>query len=254
MEKTGFVQITRQKKIAEKEFYPVINAMYEQIWQNLLPPQILTDGLTTRVANNVITPPDALIPDCLTCGACCMALPCVGVRPSEEISAEDYWDITIKGEKGEITVDRYLRRDAETLACTALEIIGGTRAICRIYEQRPRICHDFEAGSDKCHALRRAFGYEPFLSLEGMSESLRKIDKKPVNSVYSEAIQGVKFIEIKPGELQISASMKDGSVRKIHTFNPKNETWRQFEFDGLVLSEAKDLIASRKQNEADLNP
>ena len=61
MLKPEFVQITRQNKIAEAEFYPMINAIYEQVWQNLLPPQILTDGLATRRANNIITQPDAPI-------------------------------------------------------------------------------------------------------------------------------------------------------------------------------------------------
>ena len=246
MLKPEFVQITRQNKIAEEEFYPLIFAMYEQIWQNFLPPQILTDGLTTRIANNVITPPDAPVPDCITCGACCVALPCVGIRPSEEISAEDYWNITIEGASGEIVVDRFLRRDAQTFACTALEIKNGEQARCRIYEQRPRICHDFEAGSDKCHALRRAFGFEPFLSLEEMSEALEKLEDKPLRSAPSETIREVKFVEIETGELQISAYLKDGSVKMIHVFNQNLETWRQFEFDGLTLSQAKDLLDSRK--------
>ncbi len=249
MLKPEFVQITRQNKIAEEEFYPMISAMYEQIWQNLLPPQILTDGLTTRIANNVITPPDAPVPDCITCGACCVALPCVGVRPQEQISAEDFWDITIEGENGEFVVDRFLRRDAQTFACTALEIKNGEQALCRIYEQRPRICHDFEAGSDKCHALRRAFGFEPFLSLEEMSEALEKLEDKPLKSAPSETIREVKFVETKTGELQISAYLKDGSVKTIHTFDPNLETWRQFEFDGLTLSQVKDLINSRKNVE-----
>ncbi len=247
MKENRFVQITRQKKIAENEFYPMIGAMYEQIWQQLLPPQILTEGLTTRRANNVITPPDAPVPDCLTCGACCVAMPCVGVRPSEEISAKDYWDITVEGENGEITVDRFLRRDAETLACASLEIQNGTKAVCKIYEQRPQICRDFEAGSDKCHALRRAFGFEPFLSLEGMSEALQKLEDKPAKSEPSETIREAKFVETETADLQISAFLNDGSLQTIHTFNPKNETWRQFEFDGLTLKQAADLIASRKQ-------
>ncbi|MEP6901578.1 MAG: YkgJ family cysteine cluster protein [Actinomycetota bacterium] len=246
MLKPEFVQITRQSKIAEEDFYPMIFAIYEQIWQDLLPPQILTDGLTTRAANNIITPADAPVPDCITCGACCIALPCVGVRPEEQIADENFWDITIEGKNGEIVVDRFLRRDAQTFACTALEIKNGEQALCRIYEQRPRICHDFEAGSDKCRALRRAFGFEPFLTLEEMSEALEKIENKPVKFASSETIREVKFAEIETGELQISAHLKDGSVKTIHIFNPKRETWRQFEFDGLTLSQAKDLIGSRK--------
>lgn len=246
MDKTQFVQITRQKKIAENDFYPMIVVMYEQIWQNLLPPQIVTDGLTTRRANNVITPSDVPIPDCLTCGACCAVMLCVGVRSDEKISAEDYWDITIEGKNGEITVDRFLRRDAETLACTSLEIQNGERAICKIYEQRPQMCRDFEAGSDKCHALRRACGFEPFLSLDGMSEALRKIDERPIKSVPSDTIREVKFIESENGELQVSAFLRDGTNKIIHIFDSEKETWRQFEFDGLTLSQAADLIALRK--------
>ncbi|MET0753389.1 MAG: YkgJ family cysteine cluster protein [Pyrinomonadaceae bacterium] len=252
MDKNRLVQITRQSKIAEDEFYPAISAMYEQIWQNLLPTQILTDGLTTRVANNVITPFDAPIPDCMTCGACCAAMLCVGVRPAEEkeISAEDFWDITTKGASGEIIVDRYLRRNAETLACTALDGTIGEKVNCRIYQQRPRICHLFEAGSDKCHALRRAFGLEPFLTLLEMSEAVQKLKMQPEKSASEDTIRNVQFVEQKDN-LQILALMKDGSLKTIHTFDSKRETWRQFEFDGLTLSQAEDLIKSRSLEASD---
>ncbi|HEY0461259.1 MAG TPA: YkgJ family cysteine cluster protein [Pyrinomonadaceae bacterium] len=247
MDKTKFVQITRQDKIAEDEFYPMIIAMHEEIWRNLLPPQIVTNGLSVKRASNVITPPDAPVPDCLTCGVCCGALLCVGVRPDEELPAEDFWDITIEGKDGEIAVDRYLRRDPETLACAFLNIQAGEPRACKIYDRRPQVCHDFDAGSDKCHALRRAYGIEPFLSLDEMSEALEKLDQRPVKSLPSETIREVKFVETDNGDLQISAFMRDGSVRTIHTFNPTVETWRQFEFDALSLSQAADLIASRKK-------
>ncbi len=250
MEKNRFVQITRKNKIAEEEFYPMISDMYEQIWQNLLPAQILTDGLTTRAANNVITPVDAPIPDCMTCGACCAAMLCVGVRPDEKISAEDFWDITAEGAGGEILVDRYLRRNAETLACAALDGTIGERVSCRIYEQRPRICHLFEAGSDKCHALRRAFGLEPFLTLSEMSEAVRKLKMQPEKSASGDTIRNVQFVE-QEDNLRISALMKDGSLKTIYTFDPKRETWRQFEFDGLTLSQAEDLIKSRSLEASD---
>ena len=246
MNKTEFVQITRKNRIAEDEFYPMISAMYEQIWQNLLPAQILTENLTTRVANNVVTPPDAPVPDCVTCGACCMAMLAVGVRPHEKIAPEDFWDITVEGREGAIVVDRFVRRDSETFYCTALEIVNNEKALCRIYNERPQMCRDFEAGSDKCHALRRAFGYEPFLSLEEMPEAIRKLENLPVKFAASESIREVKFIETESGDLEISASMRDGSTQIIHSFHPRRETWRQFEFDGLTLAQAANLIASRK--------
>lgn len=247
MEKTEFVQITRQSKIAEKEFYPIIHAMYEQIWQNRLPSPIPPKWLTVKRANNIITPPDAPVPDCVTCGICCEMMLCVGVRPNEDVAPEDYWDITIEGKNGEITVDRYLRRDGKTLACQQLKKEDG-KTVCNIYEQRPQMCRDFDAGSDKCHALRQAAGYEPFLSFEERREAFEKLDNQPPKSMRSDVIEEVKFVENAAGCLEINASLNDGTTQTIHTFNPENETWRQFEFDSLTLMEATDLISLRTEN------
>ncbi len=248
MENSRLVQITRQSKIAEEDFIPMINTIYEQIWQNLLPPQILTEDLTSKAANNLVTPNDALIPDCQTCGACCAALPCVGVRPNEQVAEADYWDVTIENK---IIVDRFVRRNSENFACIALEGVIGENVSCRVYENRPKMCHLFEAGSDKCRALRRVYGFEPFLTLAEMSEAVRKIDAQPQEKVDSEAITNVKFS--KDGEnLKIIVKLKNDSMQTIHSFNPNNETWRQFEFDGLTLEQAKDLIASEIQSKASL--
>ena len=247
MEKEKLIQITRRERIAEDEFYPMIRTIYEQIWQNLLPPQIPTDGLATKRANNVLTPADAPVPDCVTCGACCVAFPCVGVRPEEEVPAEYYWEITKTGaDGGEVAVDRFLRRDGETLYCASLAVDGGN-VVCLIYERRPRMCRDFEAGSDKCRALRRAFGFEPFLSLEEMSEAQRRLANRPKKIAPEDVIREAKFSESEEGAWQIFAYMKDGAVNVIHAFDPKEETWRQFEFDGLTLAEARRLIASRRK-------
>jgi uncharacterized protein len=248
MNRDRFVQITRQNKIAEEDFNALINHIYEQIWQNLHAPQILTDDLTTRAKNNLITPPDAAVPDCQTCGACCAALPCVGVRPGEKIAAEDFWDITVESESGgEITVDRFMRRDAETFACVALEGRLGEQVSCRVYENRPRMCHHFEAGSDKCHALRRAYGFEPFLSLMEMALANQTLRSQPAKFVSSEAIQSVKFVEqSETGKVEIVAHLADGATKTIYAFDPQKETWRQFEFDGMTLAEAENLIRNRQ--------
>jgi hypothetical protein len=80
-----------------------------------------------------------------------------------------------------------------------------------------------------------------------MPAALRKLEDRPVRFAASEAIREVKFIEMENGALQISAFLKDGSTRIIHQFNPHEETWRQFEFDGLTLAEAKSLLDSREK-------
>ncbi len=253
MSNIQFVEITRNQKVEEDEFQTMMNRMYEQIWNNLLPPQILTDDLTIKTSSNLITPVGAPIPDCETCGACCIALPCVGVLPNDkEISPADYWDVTVKGASGDIVVDRFLRRNGETFACHNLDGIPGEKVSCRIYEQRPHTCHSFEAGSDKCHALRRAYGFEPFLSLMEMFYAQQKLKNQPEKFQPSEVISYVNIVEnAETGNLEIKATLKDRSTQVIHTYDPEQETWRQFQFEGLPLIFVKDLIESRKSKKTE---
>jgi uncharacterized protein len=245
MKEGGFVQITRQPRIPEGEFYPMINSMFEEVWQKLMPPQLTMQGLSSTRAKNVATPPDQPVPDCLTCGACCTAFLCVGVRRSDGIDPEDYWDITSDGPSGEIVIDRFLRRDPETKNCVALEGTPGEKVGCRIYEQRPLTCRQFEAGSDRCHALRRAFLFEPFLTLQEMSEAQAAVDGEASAVPDSTVIGSVRFVPEEDGRIAVRAVMMDRSERIIHSFDAAEESLFQFEFDGLPLSRAEDLIAGR---------
>ena len=246
MNNTQFVQITRQSKINEDDFYEMLGKMYKQIWGNLAPPQILTQDLSERIVNNVITAPDTPIPDCQSCGACCQAFTQVAVYPDEKIFPEYYWEITVKGEKGEITVDKFLRRNGETFVCEFLGGKLGEHVSCNIYEQRPIVCRNFEAGSDKCHALRRAFGFEPDLGLMEMYYAVQKLKAVPEKINSADEIKVANFIEQpETGYLEIKVTLFDGSTQIIHTFNPKDEIWHQFEFKGMSLEHAKDLIKSR---------
>ena len=243
-----FVQITRRDRFQEEEFYSMVHRMYEEIWTKLLPPQLVTDQLSSRIKNNVVTPPDAPIPDCLTCGACCQSLLCVGVRPSDNVDRDLYWEITSEGKEGDIVVDRYLRRNDDTLACVCLDGVIGEHVGCNIYETRPVMCHHFDAGSDRCHAIRRAFGIEPFLTLEEMSEAMDKLDARPVSANPPNIIRNAQIKEESgTGMHVINALMKDGSLLEIHRYDPAKETWMQFEFDGLQMAEAEALIDSRSE-------
>jgi Fe-S-cluster containining protein len=242
---TDFVQISREPKIRDVDFFPMANEMYEQIWNCLMPPQLLTENLSAKVANNIVTPADAPVPDCMTCGACCATMVCVGVRPAERVDPEHYWDVTKETEMGEIVVDRYVRRDGETLVCSALDV-NEARVACSIYESRPQMCREFEAGSDRCHALRRAVGVEPFLSIDEMSAAMEKLDARPVKTDPSNVIRNaeIKFND-ETGRHTITALMRDGTLNEIHNYDPAEETYFQFEFDGLSLDSACRLIENR---------
>ncbi|MBX3244221.1 MAG: YkgJ family cysteine cluster protein [Acidobacteria bacterium] len=240
---SDFVQITRADKHRDVEFYRMAERMYEEIWNNLLPQQVLSNGLSNRIETNVITPPDAPIPDCLTCGACCQGLICVGVRPTDNVDPELYWDVTTEAAEGEIVVDRYLRRNAETLACIALEGTIGEHVGCTVYETRPIMCHHFDAGSDRCHSIRRAFGIEPFLTMQEMFEANEKLDTQPQQDDPSTIIRNAEIKEDEEGgRLTVTALMKDGTLRQVHSYDPEEEVWMQFEFDGLRLSELDEKV------------
>lgn len=242
---TDFVQISREPKIRDVDFFPMANEMYERVWNRLMPPQILTENLSGKVARNIVTPAAAPVPDCMTCGACCALMPCVGVPPTADLAPELYWDITKETASGEIVVDRYLRRDGETLICSALDVTE-TSVACSIYETRPQMCRDFEAGSDRCHALRRAVGLEPFLSLEEMPAAIEKLDARPVRNDPANVIRNVEInLDAETGQHTITALMGDNTLQRIHNYDPSREVFFQFEFDGLSLKTARELIESR---------
>lgn len=177
MQRNELVQITRKDTIAEKDFKEFLDAAYVAVWESLYPPQILTDNLSNTVSNNIVTPADEPIPECNTCGACCAAFVCVDVEPDNPISSNDHWIVTKQLESGEFTSERFVKRRETDLSCTALDGIVGERVSCRIYENRPLVCRKFEAGSDRCHAVRRAYGIETFLSLDEMSAALGTLDR-----------------------------------------------------------------------------
>jgi uncharacterized protein len=243
MNDTQFVQIERRGKHTESEFWEMVVALDARKWTNLLPPQLPLEDLPTKREKSFVTPSDAPVPDCLTCGACCTFLFVIGVKPSEDAPPETIWNVT--DESGEIIVDSYLKREAETLFCTALKPTTDGKMPCGIYENRPQTCRKFEAGSDKCHALRRIYGYEPFLTLQEMQNALQILKAKESEPVSTETIRDAKFVKMETGEYEIVAEMQNGAKQTIHKFDPNRESWRQFQFSGSTLEDARRLIESQ---------
>lgn len=100
--------------------------------------------------------------DCVLCGACCvspfegegyihveadeaellrrLSLPVIDIASAEE-------SLLLLGTR----INRQGRR-----VCQALDGRVGRRVECAIYESRPRLCRQFEAGSPECLEARRA--------------------------------------------------------------------------------------------------
>ncbi len=239
-----FVQIKRRERFTENEFWEMMVALDARKWTNLLPPQLPLEDLPTKRSKSFVTPIDAPVPDCLTCGACCTFFFAVGVKPSDDAPPETVWNLT--DESGEIIVDSYLKRDAETLFCASLETTADGKMPCGIYERRPQTCRNFEAGSDKCHALRRIYGYEPFLTLQEMFDAQQILKAKESKAVSPETIRDAKIVrQMETGNAEIVAEMQNGAKKTIHVFDPNRESWRQFQFCGSTLAEVQQLIESR---------
>lgn len=238
-----FVQIERRSKYTEGEFWEMAVALDARKWENLLPPQLAFEDLPTKREKNFVTSVDAPVPDCLSCGVCCKFLFIIGVNPNDGVPPEEVWNVT--DESGAVIIDSFLRRDAETLFCTALEPTPDGEMPCGIYEKRPPTCRKFEAGSDKCHALRRIYGFEPFLTLQEMSAALQILKTKESEQISPQTIRDAKIVRIENGECEIVAEMQNGVKQTIHKFDPNRESWRQVQFTGANLDDARRLIESR---------
>ena len=236
--------------MSKAEFDVLVVHLYRELQGSLLPAQLKIAQLTNRVDKNLVTRPDSPVPDCQTCGACCRIFLCTGVQ-NEKIDPRYYWNVTVASRDRDVVVDRFLKRDDETLACSCLSGNVGESVSCTIYEDRPKMCRNFEAGSDKCHGARRAVGLEPFLSTDEMPSSMELLRAARREMHSSEKIRST---EIGPfddsGLLGITVTLGDGQERRIHTYDPEMESWLRFEFDGLTLGGAIEMIASRDSENA----
>src|SRR5262245_9130967 len=102
--------------------------------------------------------------DCLLCGACC-ASPFDGegyiqVEPEDRDRLRSLALPVIEMEaSGERLLLLSTRLDGQgKRVCRALEGKVGRRVACSVYEDRPHLCREFEAGTPECLAARRAIG------------------------------------------------------------------------------------------------
>jgi uncharacterized protein len=99
-------------------------------------------------------------PDCLTCGACCAYFHQILISLEDSTPRSLAWEVLDSDEQ----VTHWLRRQPGNGHCLAFDGRVSASARCTIYELRPTACRAFEAGSDRCHALRRMYGLEPPLA------------------------------------------------------------------------------------------
>jgi Fe-S-cluster containining protein len=135
------------------------------------------------LAESVFADTHSAAPNCQTCGACCAFFHQIVVLDSDPTPRRLTWavwdDAGVAGPK-----TRWLRREALAGRCVAFNGRVGQHGRCAIYELRPMSCRAFEAGSDRCRAVRRAYRLEPPRSTdERIEPSMASgIKWKPLNA------------------------------------------------------------------------
>lgn len=252
-------KLTQLTRISKSDYFETIANLKSKLEKDLVAPQIPPERFTKKVAENVLTSKVTPIPDCLTCGVCCVYALSVSVSNSDPTPPENYWEIMLEDSASEIVVNKMLKRTD-----TKCDYLGGKIAknvACQIYEVRPDPCRAFEAGSDRCHAYRRLFALEPPLNDDELlfaNEKLREnpFDEKITFVMITEKEVTTKTVitsesfssERKTSLLQITAFLGDDQTPHIiHNFNPEEETWLEDDFLAFTLSQAKDLIEQNQR-------
>src|SRR5215203_250121 len=105
------VQITRLPK---SRFYEKIFEIDER--QVRVPPQIPLSSLSKLVAERVVTDVAEPIPDCVTCGACCVYGLVIPINRREPEPLRCYVEVTLD-ESPDIVIERTFERDEKDGRC-----------------------------------------------------------------------------------------------------------------------------------------
>ena len=232
--------------MAKREFY---GSMFEIMKrQERVSPQIPLTKLSKRLSERLITEKGVAVPDCISCGACCL----YGLIPIERREPEPLLDyVEITADETDVVIERAFSRDddgrCQNLTGKIAENVG-----CRVYPDRPRTCHDFEAGSDRCFGYRRMFAIDPPLDDEELRSALAKLEdvQRPNNiAAVDIKVESKTFTFDQSGEavaeeieLKIVAHMSDGEENEIHRYDPTQESWYEHELEGISLAAAMKRI------------
>lgn len=222
--------------------------------------QLPLDRLSKFRADRVSVDKDTPVPECTTCGICCFLPLIVPVTRAESERLTGYCDILLDDSEEDIVVDRMLPR-AEDGRCANLEGTLGVNIGCRIYEDRPHVCRDFDAGSDRCHEYRRMFDLENQLT-ETQVEAASKLLQQQVRPELIEDVSIVSQAKIerssynvadgtventKAEQLSIVAFLSDDDEPlELHTFESGVENWFESDVVGLTIDEARQLITNKQ--------
>ncbi|MEW6127840.1 MAG: YkgJ family cysteine cluster protein [Acidobacteriota bacterium] len=175
------IQLAGRRKMDEADFADLTEALANRRTGFRFEDELLGLYAESRDESIFITESTA-IPDCLTCGACCAYFHQILISIEDATPRSLAWEVTDTDEQ----TTHWLRRDLGEARCVALAGEVGKRVSCAIYELRPTACRAFEAGSDRCQALRRMFGFEPRLTEVEMARHRQILRDSHINELTDE--------------------------------------------------------------------
>ena len=180
------VQLTRKRGMSEADFVEMIEQLRRQRAKAVAADEEM--GLYAEALGDSVFASDSDqsdVPACQTCGACCAYFHEVAVLDNDPTPRRLTWAVwDVEAVAGPKT--RWLRREPREGHCVAFGGRVGQQAHCAIYELRPASCRAFEAGSDRCRAVRRVYGLEPALSAVERAEGAQRI-KPDISSEWDQA-------------------------------------------------------------------
>lgn len=238
----------------------MIRGLDERKRAKIFEPQLPLGRMTKRRGENIVADRNGSVPECVDCGVCCVFALMVPVRSAEAKKLPAYWEVFADDAPEEPTIGILLPRNAENGQCVNLEGRIGEKVGCSIYSDRPGACHDFEAGSDRCHEYRRMYGLEPQLDGNYAAELERKLSSLPNDDLISYAAivvdwistvvessvdESKKEIAKKRSQLKIVAFINDDieTPYVIHSYDPSVETWFESDFLGKSVDDAKMMVS-----------
>lgn len=94
--------------------------------------------------------PEAAVPDCLRCGACCFGRSARYVA----VTGDDHTRLGDAAEALTVFVGNRCFMRMEDGRCAALRVHAEGRFACAVYEQRPSVCRELARGGPACAAER----------------------------------------------------------------------------------------------------
>lgn len=232
------VQIIGLREMSSAEFATATRSLALIGQRAHVPPQLPVNDFSGLLSHSLFGAKEDIEFDCRSCGACCAFFQKVDVGRNDIVPVDYVWLVTDL--PGDESPEVWLKRKLPGAVCSAFDGEVGITARCEIYEARPRSCSTFEPGSDRCRAVRRAYGLEPPLNETELAYARKAIAESKERARMSKRIISAHFVPYPDGpqNCAIEATFGNGHRKILAPIGERDLHLTTKDFDGLTEGEA----------------